>query len=125
LKLALFDEAVRLGLLAFSSHIFLQWQDISLSYQYFPTTYKDCLVGLESVDDSSSRVLLWLLTIGAISVFRESDDVWLKPWIRENIHSCELESWSEMQDILDSFMWIGLVHDEPGKKIFDSLFSVQ
>ncbi|KIX02098.1 uncharacterized protein Z518_08037 [Rhinocladiella mackenziei CBS 650.93] len=37
------DEALRLGLLAFSSNIFLQWQDARLPCMYFPTAYRSCL----------------------------------------------------------------------------------
>ncbi|KAK9261203.1 hypothetical protein V1519DRAFT_446154, partial [Lipomyces tetrasporus] len=38
------QPAIRLGLLAFSSSIFLQWRDVRLSYVHFPATYRDCLV---------------------------------------------------------------------------------
>jgi hypothetical protein len=33
------NETVRHGLLAFSYHVFLQWQDIKLPYNHFPTAY--------------------------------------------------------------------------------------
>jgi hypothetical protein len=36
-----------------------------------------------------------------------------------NIRLCEIDSWIKMQDLLMSFMWIGLVHDKPGKGLFN------
>ena len=32
------------------------------------------------------------------------------------------KSWNEMRGVLKSFMWIGLLHDKPGKDVFDSIF---
>ncbi|KAI1080350.1 hypothetical protein F5B20DRAFT_540274 [Whalleya microplaca] len=117
------DEAMRLGLLAFSSSIFLQWQGVKLSYEHLPVTYRACLVNLK-LSDGSPPLLLWLLVIGSIAIFGEPDSVWLKPWLRVNINLCGVTSWGEMQEILQSFLWIGLVHDKPGKALFDSTLSL-
>ncbi len=45
------DETLRHGLLAFSYHIFLQWQDIKLPYLHFPTSYQNCIL--------ASRLPMW------------------------------------------------------------------
>ena len=115
------EEAIRLGLLAFSSSVFLQWKQLGMSYDHLATTYRDCLAKLRC-SNIPSRLFLWLLMVGAVSVFGCADDNWLKPWLRVNIDPGKVESWSDMQDILKSLMWIGLVLDEPGKVVFDSAF---
>lgn len=79
------DEAIRLGLLCLSYHIFLQWQDMKLSHVHFPSAYKNCLVNLKLVDRFPSRIMLWLLMIGGISMFTTSDDTWLKDALRKHI----------------------------------------
>ena len=59
--------------------------------------------------------------IGTVSVFSGPDhNVWLLPWLRSTIELCKLESWSEVLDVMNSFIWIGLVFDKPGKHIFDT-----
>jgi hypothetical protein len=63
--------------------------------------------------------VLWVLVAGAVSVFDASGHKWLKPLLLAQIDLCEIDSWSKMQDLLKSFMWIGLVHDKPGKGVFD------
>ncbi|OTB07647.1 hypothetical protein M426DRAFT_268086 [Hypoxylon sp. CI-4A] len=134
------DEAVRLGLLAFASSVFLQWAGVRLPYMHFPATYRDSLFGLDlsrapaylaAGDDTASsrspspQLLLWLLKVGAVSVFGDADnDTWLKPWLRVNIELCGVDSWPAMSGVLNSFMWVGLVHDKPGKAIFDSTVSL-
>ncbi|KIX02149.1 uncharacterized protein Z518_08088 [Rhinocladiella mackenziei CBS 650.93] len=117
------DEAVRLGLLGLTYHIFLQWQYLRLPYVYFPSVYKNCLLDPKLMDGASSQIMLWFLMVGAVSAFTPSDHPWLKDCLREHIDICQVKSWNEMRGILKSFMWIGLLHDKPGKDVFDSVLS--
>jgi hypothetical protein len=119
------DEAVRLGLLAFSSHIFLRWQDVKLPHTYFPQTYRSCLLNLKLPDALSSQILLWLLMVGAMSLFTPADDAWLIPWVRVNIELCGARNWSELRAQLKGFPWIDILHDKLGQAIFDSAVSSQ
>ncbi|KAI1465806.1 uncharacterized protein F4812DRAFT_466223 [Daldinia caldariorum] len=141
------EEAVRVGLLAFCSGVFLQWASVRLPYTHFPRVYRATVVDLalsvpaptpipilgtdhhpygSSPDTASSlpRLLVWLLTIGAVSLFGAADtEGWLKPLLRVNLERCGVRSWPAMRAVLDSFMWIGIVHDAPGKALFDSVMS--
>ncbi|CAM1509475.1 Fc.00g032140.m01.CDS01 [Cosmosporella sp. VM-42] len=114
------DEAIRLGLLAFSSHIFLSWQDVKLPHTYLPEAYRGCLLNLKLPDTLPSQVLLWLLMIGYISIFTPADDPWLMPWVRVNIELCEAHSWSDLRGQLEAFPWIDILHDKPGRAAFDA-----
>lgn len=114
------NEAIRLGLLAFSSSIFLQWGGLGLSYTHFTAEFRSCVTGPLS-SHISLQLLIWLLMVGAVSVLDASDDVWLKPRLRVNLGLCEIDTWSKMQNLMQSFMWIGLVYDRPGKVLFDSI----
>ena len=113
------EEVIRLGLLAFSSNVFLQWKRLGICYFHLATTYKDHLARLR-YSDVLPRLWLWLLMVGALSVFGHADDEWLKPWLRVHIDICGVGSWSDMQGILKSLMWIDLIHDEPGKDVYNS-----
>jgi hypothetical protein len=114
------DEAIRLGLLAFLCGVFLQWKHLGMSYAHFTSMFRRCLVEMAS-ECMSSKLMVWLLMVGAVSVLDESDDGWLKPLLRVNIGFCAIDQWSEMQRLLKDFMWIGLVYDKPGKRVFDSI----
>jgi hypothetical protein len=116
------NEAIRIGLLAFSSHIFLQWKLVRVNYVHLSVSYRNCLDRLESSHCIPSHLSAWLLMIGAVSVFKQPDDAWLVPRLRANIESCGVKSWSEMRDILESLLWIPLVQEKSGKDIFDSVF---
>ena len=114
------DEAIRLGLLAFLCGVFLQWKHLGMSYAHFTSKLRSCLSGMAS-ECMSSELMVWLLMVGAVSVLDEIDEPWLKPLLRVNIGLCAIDQWSEMQRLLKDFMWIGLVYDKPGKRVFDSI----
>ena len=114
------DEAIRLGLLCFSCSVFLHWRRLGMSYPHLTSAFRGCLARLTTpFSHISPQLVLWLLMAGAVSVFDASDDEWLRPLLLVNIGLYEIYSWSKMQDLLMSFMWIGLVHDKPGKGVFD------
>lgn len=114
------EEVIRLGLLAFSTSVFLQWKQLGLSYNHLATAYRNSLAELPC-PNIPPQFLLWFSMVGAVSVFGCDDEKWLRPRLRANIDSIGgLESWTDMQELLESFMWIGLVLDKPGKEVFDS-----
>ncbi|KAJ5587588.1 uncharacterized protein N7459_003353 [Penicillium hispanicum] len=116
------DEAVRLGLLAFSSHVFLQCKDVQLPHTYFPRRYRHCLLNLR-VQDIPPQILAWLLVIGAISVLSPADDSWLMPWLRVNCDMCGAQGWEELRGRLKGLLWIDILHDRPGQAIFKTAMS--
>ncbi|OQV02387.1 hypothetical protein CLAIMM_07592 [Cladophialophora immunda] len=75
------DEAVRLGLLVFSSHIFLNWQDVRPRHTSLPHLYRTCLLTLKLPSMLTPQLLLWLLMVGSFSIFTPEDDAWLIPWL--------------------------------------------
>ena len=113
------DEAIRLGLLAFSCSVFLQWQSLGMSYPSLISAFRNCLAAM-NFQQTSPHMLLWLLMIGAALVFDATDHLWLRPALLFNMGLCEIRSWSDMQHLLKSSMWIGLIHDKPGRHVFDS-----
>lgn len=118
------DEAVRLGLLAFSSHIFLHWQGVKFPHTQFPKTYRSCLLNLKLPDESSPHILLWLLMVGAMALFAPAENAWLIPWVRVNIKLCGADNWSELRGQLKGFLWIDILHDKPGQAVFDFAVSL-
>jgi len=113
------DEAIRLGLLAFSCSVFLQWQHLGMSYPPLISAFRNCLATMNS-QQTSPHLVLWLFMIGAALVFDATDDWWLKPALLVKMGLCEIRSWSEMQHLLKFSMWIDLIHDKAGKRVFDS-----
>ncbi|KAI1846145.1 hypothetical protein JX266_007670 [Neoarthrinium moseri] len=114
------NETLRQGLLAFSYHVFVQWQDIKSPYHEFRFTFKNCIESLKPESAASSQMMLWLLMTGALAVFDLSDETWVGEYWHESARRCQVETWNEVKIILKSFMWVALIDDEPGKRIYDT-----
>ena len=115
------DESSRLGLLAFTHHIFLQWQDMRLPHHPLSESYRNYLQVHALGDTIPPRISLWLLMLGAISLFSVSDELWLADYLRRQAERCGVKTWKDGQKILKSSMWISLLDDKSGKQIYDSL----
>lgn len=133
------NEAIRLGLLAFCSHTFLQRRGIRLPNDYLYKNYRTCFEDINTQPPrggktSSQWISLWFLMIGKISIFTSDTDAdddsvpWIKSSLRENLidliglnkNYC---SWPQLRLILKSrFLWIDILHDGPGKMIFESVY---
>jgi hypothetical protein len=119
------DEVVRLGLLTFSYHGFLQWQDVKPPHHKFHTTYQGCVLHLGVVEEVTPQLTLWMLMIAANALFDISDEKWLEDSLRGCIDKCRIKSWKQMQELLKSFMWIPLLDERSGMQIYDWLFPDQ
>ncbi|OAG45530.1 hypothetical protein AYO21_00166 [Fonsecaea monophora] len=117
------DAAIRLGLLAFSSQVFLQLPDFRVRRTTLSSAYQQALAGLDTLDDKWRPLLLWLLVVGRITVLEDTSDIWLSPWLKSTIKRYGIDSWTGFRDMMDSVMWIGLVFDRPAEDIFSSAMS--
>lgn len=117
------DEAFRLGLLAFSSPIFLNWNRVELPDPRFTSAYRQALAELENTNcNITPQEHLWLLMVAAVSMTHEPAGLaWLAPRLRTAIDMCGMSIWDSLRALLTSFLWVGLVYDHPGKGVFESV----
>jgi hypothetical protein len=116
-------DLIRLGLLAFSSGVFLQWRTIGIKYSQLISAFRKRLMPLIELE-ASSKLNLWLVLIGAISIFDPKDDWWLQPLFLSNVEVCGIETWEDMRVAMEEFLWIGLVHEKPGQRIFERWMAI-
>ncbi|KAL4754724.1 hypothetical protein BDW72DRAFT_117553 [Aspergillus terricola var. indicus] len=60
------------------------------------------------------RVLIWALFVGAVAVFKPSDDEWLIPTTNTAMNALGLSSWKDVKEALAGFPWVDAVHDRTG-----------
>ena len=114
------DEGVRLVLLTYCYHGFLQWGDIKLPCPHLQNAFKEGTLALQRSGEVSARFMLWMLMVGAVSIFDVQKDECLGATLRRHARS-QQRSWTEVQDILKSFLWIPLLDEKRGRSIWDSL----
>ncbi|KAI0401042.1 hypothetical protein F4802DRAFT_446180 [Xylaria palmicola] len=121
------SEVIRLGLLCFCCSVFLPWRRLGVSLPHLASSVKRAFLGLNGtgLPASQQRLTLWLLMAGSVSVLgdEDEDEDWLRPLLRRAACSLELGSWDQARRSLSSLMWIDIVHDKAGKRVFEAALS--
>ncbi|KAI1332848.1 hypothetical protein F5Y16DRAFT_356737 [Xylariaceae sp. FL0255] len=119
-------ETIRLGLLCFSCGVFLQWQNIGMSYLHLTSIvrqrFMEHFAAQSTLDFRKSN--LWLLMTSAVALLGQSNETWWQPLIKRAMKDCKVESWAETREIISSLMWIGVLHDQQGARIVDMVQAV-
>ncbi|KAL4785207.1 hypothetical protein BJX76DRAFT_189589 [Aspergillus varians] len=114
------EGAIHLGLIAFLV-TFLRGLDHRiadkplLSHRLQLTIQKLSLsVEAGQENQTVKSVLLWTLFIGAVVVFKPTDDEWLIPITNTAMKALELSTWEDVKQVLAGFPWVNALHDRTG-----------
>ncbi|KAI0473624.1 hypothetical protein GGR56DRAFT_541101 [Xylariaceae sp. FL0804] len=117
-----FDETIRVGLLCYCCTVFLQWQHLGMEYPHLTSHVRKSFSHLaQGISSWPTRLLLWALTICAVAVPGASEHDTFHPLLRQTVKLCDIESWDQMRSILKEVLWIEMVHDRQGKRIYDAV----
>ncbi|KAG9228434.1 hypothetical protein BJ875DRAFT_240503 [Amylocarpus encephaloides] len=115
-------DAIHAGMLGFATSIFLQMKGFSMRFERLSSQLKKTILGMnDTTVDSSMAVKLWLLFIARLVISQGGDDFWLETEMRNTIKTLELHCWPSAKHRLMGFLWIGFLHDDSGKKVFEDI----
>lgn len=114
------DESLRLVLLTYCYHVFIQWQEIKLPCPLLQEAFRESVTAVQSKGAASARFILWMLMVGAVSIFDPQKEEWLNAMLRHHAHNLQ-RSWADVQDILKSFLWLPLLDGEPARSMWNSV----
>ncbi|KAK9771095.1 putative Transcription factor domain-containing protein [Seiridium cardinale] len=110
-------EAVRLGLLAFASTLFLQWRDIKTRFEHLARRFRHALSLLRyNKEVMPAELRLWLYMAGPICVFDDAEAA-LYPALIEVLRYLQLTTWEEVKQTMKTILWVDFLHDFRGKSI--------
>ena len=117
------QEAMRTGLLAFSSAIFMQRQFMGQPCDHLRNLYSNAFFRLCKAPgiDLPVLVALWLAVLSHLVAHQElSRKDWRTVWLDVAISRAGIDSWSQAREILRSVMWVDFIHDRLGEKVVGS-----
>lgn len=124
------SECLRLGLLAFLTLTAYHGLEIRgnkvILYPYLTSHFRDACRAMELSTPQLSTLMLWILTIGAMSVLDVDNEGWLGERWREvaQVLPGVMLSWETAREHLESVLWMRCIHDEMGQKVYDKLKSI-
>lgn len=114
------QEALRLGLLAISSTLFMQRQYMDNPYHHLLNLYRSSLLRLwESASVAvPTPILFWLAMLSHVAAPSLID--WSAGWLDESIRRADIKSWTQARELLRSLVWVDFIHDRLGKPAFET-----
>ncbi|WPH04598.1 Hypothetical protein R9X50_00749000 [Acrodontium crateriforme] len=113
------EGAYCLGMIALlSTLLFQRGIPYQLSYQTIKNRLRNVILGNNDKTPLPDEVLLWVLFVSCISVFGPEDLPSLLPELKGCLQRCNVDSWPRVHQIIKPFPWIGVIHDEPGRKLW-------
>jgi hypothetical protein len=117
------QEAIRTGLLVFSSTIFIQRNFFEQPYDHLLSLLSNSLIKMrESSDvDVPVPIVLWLTMLSHIVAEKEPyQEDWRGVWLDETLLRTGIDSWSQARDMLKSIVWVDFIHERLGKQAFEA-----
>ncbi|KAJ4265363.1 hypothetical protein NW762_004651 [Fusarium torreyae] len=110
------QEAMRVGLLAYESTIFLQIQGTKLKSDDFSQRLREAIQAIAVLGEATANIKLWLLLVGSMMVFDGNED-----WLVQSIQSLTgRQTWTEVRKRVKEIVWIDVVHDVSGREAYEA-----
>jgi hypothetical protein len=123
------QDAIRIGLLAVSSTIFMQRHFMDHPYDHLLNLYHNALFTLlESTNvDFPLPIILWLTMLAHVVARKEpSPEDWLSAGLDKSILRAGIDTWPQAHEMLRSIVWVDFTHDRLGKQAFEaSIFRLE
>lgn len=117
------QEAIRTGLLVFSSTIFIQRHFMEQPYDNLLNLYTNALLRVLECTETDLPVLivLWLTMLSHVVAHKEpSPSDWRSFWLDKIILRGGIDSWPRAREMLISIVWVDFIHDRIGKQVFEA-----
>jgi hypothetical protein len=117
------QEAIRIGLLAVSSTIFMQRHFMEHPYDHLLNLYRNALFKLSEITDLELPIpiVLWLTMLFHVVAHKEPSPAdGLSVWLDKAILGANIDSWPQAREILRSIVWVDFIHDRLGQPAFET-----
>jgi hypothetical protein len=112
------EDAYHVGLTIFMMSLFLQiGSQRVMNYNNVTKRLKNILEG--DILESEDGLKFWLLMLGGVWVTDDDNVEWLIPMMFTQRRKMQLCNWSEAKEVLERWMWIGVLHDGPGRMVWE------
>ncbi|KAI5467777.1 hypothetical protein BGZ63DRAFT_35931 [Mariannaea sp. PMI_226] len=113
-------ELLRLCMLAYMKSVLIQIDGLGPQMKYLRGSLKYALLSQQFPPvPAFAEFLLWALFVSALSIFENLDEAWLRTALIQTVSLLELGSWTEIRTALKKFLWVDMLYDGPGKRLFD------
>lgn len=116
-------ELLRLSMLAYVKSILVQIPGMGKKMTFLADRLETALLAQSypPIPELAASIL-WALFVAAVAIFEDLSREWLAAAMIQTILTMGLRTWAEARVVLKSFLWIDMVYDRDGQRIFEQLF---
>lgn len=116
-------DAIRLGMMIFASHVFLQWRGMRQRQTQLDDDFGHVLLMVKNLkgSETSPELILWLLVLWHTCSTTMPEKDALTGWLRSLVKQLGLDTWKDVRAVLKPLMWIDVLFDKSLAQLFDSL----
>lgn len=114
------QETIRIGLLVFSSTIFLMPYYTTQPYGHLLDLFTTNLLELYNSRSATipEPIMLWLVVLYNMVIYKEhAPESRHTIWLDKAVSLSMADTWSQIHNILKSVMWVDFIHDSTGNEI--------
>ncbi|KAF4454483.1 hypothetical protein F53441_2987 [Fusarium austroafricanum] len=116
------ENALRLGMMTFVAAIFFRWRDMKQRQAYLDDSFRDALSQLRKASiQPPAAVTVWLLVLWRTSSTQNPSNEILEEWTFEALDSSEISSWTGMNNVLKTVVWIDCLFDASSRRVFEPI----
>lgn len=112
---------LHLTLVAFTATLLPEYGRQHARYDLLSEKIRSRLRSFTILNPWDMDLRLWILFIVGISVIEASEDDWLLPLVQTTCRELGIRTWNKVQEKLRDMLWIGALHDNPGRRLFDAI----
>jgi hypothetical protein len=113
------DKLWQLGLTAFLTTLLMEFNRHSSDYEHLSESLRVAIHHFSDTSVQSKRLLMWCIFIGSVSALNVGGEELLRTLLVETCEPGHLYTWTEVRDVLNLFPWVGILHDAPGKTVWN------
>ncbi|CAG9978732.1 unnamed protein product [Clonostachys byssicola] len=114
------EETIRLGMLSYTSMMFLQWHNQMVEFYHLRCMLGATLKNLDNGNPGASLPLqLWLFFAWHMLQPPECEHRQLDLWFERLLRAGGLSAWTEVRQLLRSTAWIDRINEVDGEKVYN------
>lgn len=112
------SELLRLSLIAYLTTVFWSFPGLKFDYPHLAAQLRRTCLSFSPTTITEKRHFVWVLMVGAISLYHSHDQAWLRQRLYSLIPEYLGSNWLQARESLSQIMWIGSIHDCPAIEVF-------
>jgi hypothetical protein len=116
----LLEDVLRAGALLYMQTTLQEFPLAAIGSLNLVQRLKTLVMGVRINNSKEGRLVVWLLVVGGLEAKNE-DRAWFVIQLEKLLSRLKIATWEEVKKALEGLWWIGKVHDDRGRRLWEEV----